>query len=133
LASRLASEVLGRSLDELPPQTRRVLAAVVWLVASRCGEQRIVRRELRFGRADVRAVAGVSETQLRLHLARLVELDYLLVHRGLRGQSFVYELLFDGAVEDAAPQLIGLLDVDTLRPAATTQSSRGHRCGFAVC
>lgn len=126
LANRLASEVLGRSLDELPPQTRRVLAAVVGLVAMRCGEQRIARRELRFGRADVRAVAGVSETQLRLHLARLVEMDYLLVHRGLRGQSFVYELLFDGAVEDAAPQLIGLLDVDTLRPAATTQSSRGE-------
>jgi hypothetical protein len=34
-----------------------------------------------------------GETQLRIHLDRLVALEYLLVHRGGRGQSFVYELL----------------------------------------
>jgi len=28
VANRLAHAVLGRSLDELPPQTRRVLAAL---------------------------------------------------------------------------------------------------------
>ncbi|HWU55043.1 MAG TPA: CHC2 zinc finger domain-containing protein, partial [Rhizomicrobium sp.] len=33
LANRLAHEVLGRSLDELPPQTRRMLVAVCGLVA----------------------------------------------------------------------------------------------------
>ncbi len=30
-----------------------------------------------------------------MHLHRLEELEYLLVHRGGRGQSFVYELLFE--------------------------------------
>ena len=126
LANRLAHEVLGRSMDALPPQTRRLLGAIVRLVAERCDAQRIDRRELRLGRADVRAVAGVSETQLRLHLERLVEMDYLLVHRGQRGQSFVYELLFDGAVDDAAPQLVGLIDAEALRDPGTFQSSRGE-------
>jgi len=126
LANRLAHEVLGRSMDALPPQTRRLLGAIVRLVAERCDAQRIDRRELRLGRADVRAVAGVSETQLRLHLERLVEMDYLLVHRGQRGQSFVYELLFDGAVDDATPQLVGLVDAEALRDPGTFQSSRGE-------
>jgi DNA primase catalytic core len=126
LANRLAHDVLGRSLDALPPQTRRLLGAIVRLVAERCGAQRIDRRELRLGRADVRAVAGVSETQLRLHLERLVDMDYLLVHRGQRGQSFVYELLFDGAVDDTASQLVGLVDAEALRDPGTFQSSRGE-------
>ncbi len=131
LANRLAHDVLGRSLDALPPQTRRLLGAIVRLVAERCDAQRIERRELRLGRADVRAVAGVSETQLRLHLERLVEMDYLLVHRGQRGQSFVYELLFDGAVDDTAPQLVGLIDAETLRDPTTIRSSRGVEGEFA--
>jgi DNA primase len=103
----------------------------VRLVAERCQAQRIDRRELRLGRADVRAVAGVSETQLRLHLERLVEMDYLLVHRGQRGQSFVYELLFDGQVDDTAPQLVGLIDAEALCDPGTFQSSRGAEGEFA--
>jgi energy-coupling factor transporter ATP-binding protein EcfA2 len=132
LANRLAHEVLGRSLDALPPQTRRLLGAIVRLVAERCRAQRIDQRELRLSRADVRAVASVSETQLRVHLERLVEMDYLLVHRGQRGQSFVYELLFDGAMEDEnTPHLFGLIDVDALRDAGTIGSSRGVEGEFA--
>lgn len=126
LANRLAHEVLGRSLDELPPQTRRLLGMIVQLVEARCAAQQVARCDLRFSRAEVRAVAGLSETQLRLHLERLVDLDYLLVHRGQRGQSFVYELQFDGSAEDATPRLVGLLDVEVLRAVATTPSSRGE-------
>ena len=126
LANRLAHEVLGRSMEAMPPQTRRLLGAIVQLVGERCRTRGIDGRELRFSRADVRSVAGVSETQLRLHLERLVELDCLLVHRGQRGQSFVYELLFDGQVDDTAPQLVGLLDIAALRDPTTIPSSRGN-------
>ena len=118
LANRLAHEVLGRSLDELPPQTRRLLAELVALVVARMSAQAIPRDQVRFSRKDVRAATGWSDTQLRVHLARLAELEYVLVHRGARGQSFEYELLYDGdgAVE---PHLSGLIDI------ATIQSSRG--------
>lgn len=132
LANRLAHEVLGRSLDELPPQTRRVLGVIVQLVEERCRTQQIERSDLRFSRADVRAAVCLSETQLRLHLDRLVDLDYLLVHRGQRGQSFVYELLFDGESNNEAPQLIGLLDVEKLNATTTTSTSRGEGTKFAL-
>src|SRR5271155_3650221 len=36
VANRLAHEVLGRSLDELPPQTRRLLLAVDEMVTAEC-------------------------------------------------------------------------------------------------
>jgi len=35
-ANALAHEVFGRSLDELPPQTRRVLARVIEMVTAAC-------------------------------------------------------------------------------------------------
>ncbi|HEV2607591.1 MAG TPA: hypothetical protein VGT79_06385, partial [Xanthomonadaceae bacterium] len=60
------------------------------------------------------------DTALRLHVERLVELEYLLVHRGSTGQRFVYELLFDGDVAMDTRQLIGLLDIATLESAGTT-------------
>jgi hypothetical protein len=118
-ANRLAHEVLGRSLDELPPQTRRVLARVIEMVTAACAAQQLPRAQYRFSRREVREYTGLSDTQLRVHLERLVALEYLLVHRGMRGQSFVYELLFDGPAASEAPHLSGLIDV------ATMASSRG--------
>ncbi len=128
-ANALAHEVLGRSLDELPPQTRRVLARVADMVTAQCAAQQIERAQHRFSRRALREYTGLSDTQLRVHLDRLVQLEYLLVHRGMRGQSFVYELLFDGPAASEAPHLSGLIDVTTI--ATTTASSRGSDPRFA--
>jgi hypothetical protein len=143
-ANALAHEVLGRSLDELPPQTRKLLAIVQDLVQAKAREQAIEPRLVRFSRAEVRRAAGVSDTQCRLHLERLTAMEYLLVHRGMRGQSFEYELLFDGPIghdsDEHRPRLAGLIDVGALQLEAmeaeaeattTTASSRGSVVEFA--
>jgi DNA primase len=103
LADALLAEVLGPALEELPPQTRRVLGVVIELVRVLMGERRQERAAVRFTRREVRAEAGMTDTALRVHLERLVTLEYLLVHRGQRGQSFVYELLFEGDATQFAP------------------------------
>jgi DNA primase catalytic core len=114
LANQLAHDVLGRTLDELPPQTRRLLSLVVEMVEQRCAAQQIHRPDYRFSRREVREHTRWGDTQLKLHLARLTELEYLLVHRGGRGQSFEYELLYDGK-DEAQRHLSGLIDVEALR------------------
>ncbi|MBC7394312.1 MAG: DNA primase, partial [Variovorax sp.] len=138
LANRIAHDVLGRSLDELPPQTRRLLKLIDEYVRGECARHALKRADLRFSRKAVRDATGLSDTQLRLHLQRLVELEYLLVHRGMRGQSFEYELLYDGADIDERAYVPGLIDVDALKlaadaasDAATTTSSRGSSGQFA--
>jgi DNA primase catalytic core len=108
-ANAIAHEVLGRSLDELPPQTRRLLASVVEYVRGQAKAQAMPQAEVRFTRKDVREAAGWGDTQLKVHLARLVELEYLLTHRAERGQGFAYELLFDGDASTAV-HLSGLID-----------------------
>ncbi len=114
-ANRLAHEVLGRSLDELPPQTRRLLLFIDEMVGRECRRLKMDRADFRFSRRDVRDYTAWGNTQLKLHLHRLEELEYLLVHRGGRGQSFVYELLFESQAADGKPRLPGLIDVDALR------------------
>ena len=114
VANRLTAEVLGRSLDELPPQTRRLLLLVDAMVTAECKQQRIERADYRFSRREVRAVTGWGDTQLRLHLGRLEELEYLLAHRGGRGQSFVYELAFAVEGDGCKPVMAGLIDVEKL-------------------
>ena len=131
LANQLAHEVLGRSLDELPPQTRRLLLLLDAFVNECASVQAISRSEMRFSRRALREHLRWGDTQLRVHLERLVELEYLLVHRGARGQSFVYELLYDGQGQDGKPFVPGLIDVEALCVTPTTLSSRGSNGQFA--
>jgi post-segregation antitoxin (ccd killing protein) len=134
LANRLAHEVLGRSLDELPPQTRRLLGMIAGLVDARIAAQAIPRSEVRLTRKEIRDVSGLSDTRLRLHLDRLVEMEYLFAHAGRQGRRFVYELAFDGKTDTDAPQWIGLLDVaalEALQARGTTDTSPGSDPHFA--
>lgn len=127
LANRLAHAVLGRSLDELPPQTRRVLAALQAWVGEQATVQGVERGGVRFTRRVVRGVLGLSDTQLRVHLERLVQLEYVRMHTGQNGSLYTYSLAFDGQSDSDAPQLMGLADTEagpTLRGEAATLRGR---------
>jgi DNA primase catalytic core len=117
LANRLAHEVLGRSLDELPPQTRRVLGLIESLVTERMQHSAILRSDVRFTRRELRNRCGMSDAAIRVHLDRLVAMEYVRLVTGKNGQRFEYELLFDGALERSAPQMMGLIEVEALRAA----------------
>jgi hypothetical protein len=90
------------------------------MVSKACEKQSIDQEDYRFTRKTVRDYTGWGNTQLKIHLHRLEELEYLLVHQGSRGRRFVYELLYRGEGTDGSPFLMGLIDVDKLR-------SRGKR------
>jgi hypothetical protein len=111
IANRLVSEAMGRSLDELRPETRRMLLLIDEMVTAQCQQLKIERNDFRFSRRDVRHHTGWSATQVRIHMDRLQEMEYLLAHRGGRGQSFVYELVFERGDGPSKPQIPGLIDV----------------------
>ena len=69
------------------------------------------------------------DTQLKVHLARLVELEYVITHR--TGASFAYELAYDGAGQDGKPFVAGLIDIKALQHAYDLERSgqNGPRSG----
>jgi len=124
LANQLAHDVLGCSLDELPPQTRRLLMLIETMVTSAC--KNAPRNDYRFSRKALRDDTGWGDTQLKIHLQRLVEMEYLLIHRGGRGQSFDYELLYDGQGKNGQPYLSSLIDVKQLKEKHKQQTKHDY-------
>ena len=117
LANAIAHDVLGRSLDELPPQTRRLLTLIDGHVGAECQRQAIRHADYRFARRTLREAIAWGDTQLRLHLERLVELEYLIPRRDGAGGKFTYELAYELAGESDDKQrakVAGLIDLATL-------------------
>jgi hypothetical protein len=85
------------------------------MVSRVCAEQKIERQEYHFSRRDVRTCTRWGDTQLKIHLHRLEELEYLIVHRGGRGQSFVYELIEMPEGDKQQPFLPGLIGIEKLK------------------
>lgn len=63
----------------------------------------------------------LGDTQVRVHLRRLLDLEYVAVHRGRQGQGYVYELCYAGD----EPHLFDASTTTTSRGLSTT--SRGDR------
>jgi DNA primase catalytic core len=114
LANELAPEVLGRSLDELPPQTRTVLGHIRTLMRAKREKTKGVDT---FTRRELHGACGWSFTQLRIHLERLIEQEYVAAHCGRMGSQFVYEILIDLDTPEHTAH-VPLLDVATLKTHA---------------
>ena len=111
--------MLGRSLDELSPPSRRLLMLIKEMVEKIGQEEKGKKlREYAFNRRQIREYSGWSDFQVRTHMKELEELEYLYASTGKRGKEYVYELIYDGGGEDGKPFLVGLIDMEQLRKKA---------------
>lgn len=130
LANKLTHEILGHSLDELPPQTRRFLLFLEEMTTKACARLKIERSDYRFYRRDLLDNLGWTYDQIRVHMERLVELEYVLVHRGFQGQRFMYELLYDGNGKNGKAFCVGLIDVAGTKNTTTISTLGGENGDF---
>jgi len=130
LANELAQEVFSRTVDELLPQTRKLLTLLHGWVREECEREGIVQTDFHFTRRQVREALGWGDTQLKVHLARLSEMEFLVPHKGRQGQTFTYELLYQGEDAEGRARLLGLIDCAQL--SITTATSRGEEAHFAA-
>ena len=111
--------MLGCSLDELAPQTRRMQMLLDELVNKECKSKGVDREDYLFSRRQVREYSNWSYQQVRVHLERLAELEYLIVREGGRGKSVAYELAYDGKGKEGESFFMGLADSGRLNAANT--------------
>ena len=115
LANRLVADTMGNSLDDLLPQTRQLLVLIDNLVNQESQQQNINRSLVRFTQRQLRETFGWSDRQVRHHLKRLIELEYVLAHRTGFGNAREYQLLYNGQGRDGDSFLLGLVDAAKLK------------------
>ena len=125
LANELAQEVFSRTVDELLPQTRKLLTLLHDWVKAECEAQEIPQADFHFTRRQAREALGWGDTQLWTHLGRLAEMEFLLPHRG-RGKTVEYELLHTGEDAEGRGKLLGLIEVERVQSMTTTANIRGE-------
>jgi hypothetical protein len=113
LANRLSTRVLGRNLDDLPTQTAELLRQIVSQVSAAAKEQGVELDQVGFTRRWVRERTHWGDTQLKIHLRRLEELEYLRQRKSAHG-VFEYRLCGLDVSSDGV-LLVGLQDIAALR------------------
>ena len=97
------------------------------MVGQACRRLKMERADFRFSRRDVRQHTGWSDAQVKRHLHKLEELEYLIVHHGGRGQSMVYELYFERPADPSQPFLPGLIDIEKLQICSYEENLDGPK------
>ncbi len=114
LANRIAQWALGRSIDELPGPTRRLLCQLFDWVQVESRRQGVAHSELTFTRRQAREALKWNTTHFRENLERLVVAEYVVPHGRGQGKLHRYSLLYDGRGREGEPSLLGLVDADSL-------------------
>jgi DNA primase len=103
LANEVASDVLGRSLDDLNSVSRDLLDLIDTMVCERVRELKdektgkpAERRDVVFSRRDIREYTGWPHARVQRYLRQLLDLEFLLTVSGRNGSRYSYQLAYDG-------------------------------------
>jgi len=122
LASRLAHEILGHSLDELSRPSRNLLLELEKMVRQRLpgGTHGQTDREedtsadgnrlhhISFTRRAIREFTGWSNYRVHIHLKELVEFEYVSAEADRANNTYRYRLLWGGQGKDGQRFILGL-------------------------
>ncbi len=119
-AGALATEVLGRDLDDLNHVSLDLLMHLERMVHGKIGEARQRSgetvpepSEVVFSRREIREFTGWAHTRVRRYLKQLIELEFVVMASRRFGAAYRYRLSYDGHGEETEPLLPGLPDVAT--------------------
>jgi hypothetical protein len=133
IAERLMKQVGTAGTDDLPPHTKKVLDLLDEMVTALAEETSTPTSEIRFSRRQARERLALGDTQLWVHLRRLVVAEYLLVHPARRGRGVFYEPAFDGSSTTDVRHRSGQIrpkfgpDSADIRPAHSNEITGRHR------
>ncbi len=130
-ANKLISEILGTSLDELSRPSKELLKMIKQMVDEKCKELEINQKDFRFNRRDIREYTGWSDSQIKAHIKKLEDLQYLILAKGDRGRMYRYELQYEGNRHKR--HFFGLTDplkLEHLPPEVLTNGGKSVKSGM---
>lgn len=114
LANELATEILGKSLDDLNTVSRDLLLQIETMVEERVEHDtdpetaaKPRRQDITFTRRDIRQYTGWPHTRVVRYLKQLLDMEYLVVESRCFGFSYRYRLAFTGTTAGQATCFTG--------------------------
>jgi hypothetical protein len=111
----------------MPPQTRRFLELLWKHVKETSEAKHLEPTQVRFSQRDIREQTRWSQMQVKRHLAKLAELEYLIIHSGGRGQQWRYEVIYRGEGQENERFLLGLIGTANLSDDGNRGAQNGER------
>jgi len=102
LATELASEIMGTSLDDLSLPARNLLEQLHDYLPKKNREQHT------FSRSEIMEHTGWGKTRLHTHLRELIDLELVIKASGTKNSLQHYKLLYNGEGKDGRKFLLGL-------------------------
>ena len=108
-ADELAAAIMARSYEELPERTQFVLNVIHELQIKTCEAKAIQAKDFRFTRRELRTATGLGNTQLKLHLDRLEDLEYIVrLKRSGSNPTIVYSVIELDETSKTEPSFTGV-------------------------
>ena len=101
VATTLFRQIVGDHIDDLPPQTTKLLGLLAGMVTVGSNRLAMDKAEYRFTRRQIREELGWGNTATKRHLGRLVDAEFVIAHGSRHGRGLVYELAYAPEVEPA--------------------------------
>ena len=121
IATHLANEILGRSLDELSRPGRDLLmlldemVEVLWQKHHKNNQEcALFRTDIIFSRRDIREYTGWANTRVHRYMKELTDLEYVLVESGRNGALYRYRLAYEGQGKKGEKFMLGLTPMENL-------------------
>lgn len=113
-ANKLAALALAHSMDDLPPQARKLLGAITEALRGKAKDAGAKVEAMTFTRKEARDWTGWTHAQTRRHLERLVDLEYVGVQRNHGGIVKSCQYVLHCPLDSSAKSSCGLLSDEAL-------------------
>ncbi len=109
IATEIASEILGKTLDDLSVPARDLLDLLYGFVLSKQGsdEEQIRRKQVYWTRREIMDFSGWGKTRLHIHLKELLDSEYVVKSAGGENCLQSYRLLWNGEGKNGGKFLLG--------------------------
>ena len=91
IAYNISKDILETTLDEVPKNSRDLLNLIYDYIKEKSKQNKIAETDVSFTRREIREFTKWSDDQIKNHIRKLEEMEYLYIEKGTKGQQYLYK------------------------------------------